>query len=293
MSMFYGIDPVQWAGMGLQFAAGVASASTSYIRTRKYVQAMNGSLFHPAGLHLNVLTTKKMMTKVGYPEDKLKLPPLDYEADAEALAHMKAKDAAEKLVKNSEHDPRLRRVEALKGYVMPLDLNVPAATPPDNLLRRMGANQAAKKARKQEGKLTKRDIKARRRLIKGDRRVEKTEERGERRVEKLEALQAENEESLDRQLSLTEDPKARDRAVKDHDAAQSKLERKISRREAKTERKLSKRTRKRDKRHSDVDKKATKEAHKIRWLVVARWEAADGSKADSYPGSSGDESSEE
>lgn len=69
MTMAYGVHPMQWAGMGLQVSSGVASAATSYLRTKQYVRAVNEQLFNPAGLHVNVMTTSKMVQRIGMAAD--------------------------------------------------------------------------------------------------------------------------------------------------------------------------------------------------------------------------------
>lgn len=141
MGMVQGVHPVQFAGMGLQAASNVASGATSYLRTQQYVKAINESYFHPAGLHLHVFTTKKMTEKVGYPEEKLQLPPLDYDTDLGPIDGLDRKEsskiAAAQMVE--QNDPRLRRIKALEGYVMPLDTDVPEPVAPDNLLKKMSS----------------------------------------------------------------------------------------------------------------------------------------------------------
>ena len=280
---------MQWAGMGLQFASGAASNATSYIRTREYVKATNQNLFNPAGLRLRVLKTKDMIKRVGYPEEKLQLPQITTEVDLDEVRGLKAKDAAAKLVSQSSlDDPTVRRVEAMKGYVLPLNTDVPAQTFPDNLLRKMGAAQASKSARKQGEKSSKKDIKQEKQKIKGARRIEKVESRGEGRLERLKSTQDQNAENLEKQLSLTDDRGAQERIQKEHDKEQRRLEKRIAKRSAKNERKLNKRLDRQAKRTGNIDEEASKKAHKIRWLVIMNLQDDEDMAQDTYPGDSDD-----
>lgn len=270
LQMAYGVQPAQYAGMGLQVAAGLASAATSYARTRAYIKATNKDLFHPAGLHVNVLTTKKMLAKVGYPEEKMQLPPLNTSDDLIIQPGMKRKEAAKAAAEQAseQNDPRMRRLEALKGYVTPFNLNVPAQVVPDNFFRKMGATQAAKMEKKQDRKSMKRQTKH----YKGEARLEKLESRKDSRQTRLESELAVLDAEFDKQLSMTDDPVQQEKLRANHENDRSKRVRKLEKRLAKSERKIEKRSRKHEKKTSKLDKKEEKIAHKIRWLVITRWE---------------------
>ncbi|KAK4494649.1 hypothetical protein PRZ48_014005 [Zasmidium cellare] len=280
MQQFYGIHPVQWAGIGLQVASGAASAATSYARTRAYVKAVNASLFHPVGLHVNIMTTKKMMAKVGHPEERLSLPPLDTtdQLDNNSLSLESSSSSASGL----NEDARMRRVRALQGYVMPLDFDVPAAVKPDNVLKRMGAAQARRQARKQEKKDSKRLEKA---LEKRDERLDKADEK----IAEIEKDLAKEKRKRDKELG-------RSKAMKDP-KERRKFEREFEKEERKLKENMEKAMRRREKKvekHGEreggegvatlpkLDKREEETANKIRRVVISCWEGeeAEGEEED-------------
>ena len=282
MSMFYGVSPVQWAGTGLQVASGVASAGTSYFRTKAYVKAMNKDLFNPAGLHINIMTTAKMMQKVGYPESRLQLPPLDLSGDLETAnsLDLRPKDAARVVAANQspDDDPRMRRLKALEGYVAPLDLNVPAHETPDNLLRKMGAAQAARLSRKQNKKLMKGNSRYIKKSMKADRKQRKVDAK----VEKMERKFAEKSGGFQGYASGSADPREQDKTSREYE----KMQRKIDRKMAKADGKINKKAERADDSRRKTSRKEEKTAHKIRWIVISNWERrGEGSDEDSMPGS--------
>lgn len=284
--MAYGVQPAQYAGIGLQVAAGLASAATSYARTRAYVKATNQDLFHPAGLHVNVLTTKKMLAKVGFPEERMSLPPVNVEGDL-LKDGLKPKEAARAAAEQAadQNDPRMRRLEALKGYVSPFDMNVPIQIEPENFLKRMSAAQAAKMERKQNRK----QMKQQEKYYKGQARVEKLESRQEARASRREDELANLDNELEKQLSLTDNPRSHEKLQRQHEKEKSKLMRKHEKRAAKSERKMEKRTRKHEERTEKLDKKEEKVTHKIRWLVISRWQRDVDSDEGSIDSSDGEE----
>jgi hypothetical protein len=218
LTLAYGAQPVQWAGMGLQLASGVISAATSYARTRAFIKAMNADLFHDAGLHVHILTTKKMLEKLGLPNDKIELPSLEQGDDA----------------------PVMRRLKALEGHISPLDLDVPVAVQPDGLFRKMGAAQATKSSQKQNDKLEKR----REKVDKKHDRIERKQSRGDAKAEKLRDMQAENAAAMEAQLATASSDAEAARIRKSFEQDEAKLDRKLERKVSKTERRVEKRTKK-------------------------------------------------
>lgn len=284
MGAFYGVQPVQWAGMGVQAASGVASAATSYLRTRAYVKAINTDLFHPAGLHMHVLTTKKMMEKVGHPEDKLNLPPLD--TTGELYDRKLSKDEVEHVLSNTspQNDPRLRRLQALEGYVMPLNTDVPNAIAPDSFFKKLSATQADRMSRKQNRRM----IRKRSRIGKKSNKADRRQQRGDVRLERLTSRADEQDADFQKQMSMCKDEREQEKLLKRHEKEQEKLNRKVEKRLAKTERKVEKSSNKAERRRDSVDKKEHKTANKIRWLVISRWVEDDTSDDDSLPSSDDD-----
>jgi hypothetical protein len=137
----------QAASLGIMFAAEYGVRKVSKLRTNAYLKTANRELFQPRGLRAQVLQTPEMMKRVGAPAKKLKLPPLetlpeqiDQDRSAQAndgLGHKKAEIQRD--------DPRIRRIEALKDYVMPLNFNVQAY-----VSSAKGNNWMKKAAEKQE-----------------------------------------------------------------------------------------------------------------------------------------------
>jgi hypothetical protein len=190
MQMCHGTPILQSIGMDLQISSDLSSAATSYMRTKTYLQACNKDLFHPTGLHAAILTTKEMMAKIGHPEERLRLPRLETSDDVDRDTsfyddrHLSGK--AEQRATKPMEDPRVRRVNALSGYVAPFDFNVPAVVPPDNFLAKMSAWQAQKAATKNDAKEAKRRAKPQARNDSGAELREKDQRKFERKLAKLE-----------------------------------------------------------------------------------------------------------
>lgn len=268
MSAVQGVQPVQLAGIGLQAASIAASGATSYVRTRQYVKAINESYFHPAGLHLHVFDTKKMTAKVNYPEEKLKLPPLDFTTDLPPPTEgMDRKESRQQSVAQvmEQNDPRLRRIKALEGYVLPLDLEVPQPATPDNLLKKMSATKAAKLERKQNGKMQKKHSK----MLRKQQRAEGKGVKGEAKLERLESRLEATELELERHKSgeIVDSGTS----LRELERERAKLSRKVDKKNAKVERralkadtKQPKRERKAEKRLDKLERKESKTADKIR-----------------------------
>ncbi|KAK5465340.1 hypothetical protein LTS15_001903 [Exophiala xenobiotica] len=291
MSVYYGIPPVQWAGAGLQAASGVASAATSYLRTRAYIKAVNQDLFHPSGLHLNIMTTKNMMKKVDYPEDKLQLPPLEFSSDLDQNIRSDAQSTAEAPGTGlpAQADPRMRRVRALEGYVMPIDLDVPAAVAPDSLFRRMGAARAARQMRNQEREMTKQRTKGQTKDQKKSRRAAKKQRKGEERIEGMVRELASNKAAFEKKMTETQNnPKEQSKALRTFEKKENKLNSKLAKEMAKLDSKVDKRLEKAEAGRSKGDPKEARIAHKVRWIVISPGNGGEGSDEDSLPSSESD-----
>ena len=262
MQMLHGTPIVQTVGMGVQIGSDLASAATSYARTKAYLQACNADLFHPTGLHVAILSTREMMVRIGHPEERLRLPPLetadDLDRDTSSIDGDAISGKAEQRAKKPMDDPRVRRVNALKGYVAPLDFDVPAVVPPDSLLAKMSAWQAQKAETKNDEKEAKRRAKSQAKQSGGGGELRGKDER------KLDRKLAKLEKTLDK-----EGGKHKERDVR-------KAQREYEREERKMEKKLERRTRKPEKEKGKgkgkVDDREEKQANKVRWVVITRWE---------------------
>jgi hypothetical protein len=128
----------------------------SYARTKAYLKAVNTNLFNPAGLNMSIISTKKMMEELECGESTLNLPPLETFADIDEVALAEPVDEDQSTGKTHPDDPRMRRVRALEGHVMPLNFDVPPpAVSRDNFLKRMGDAHVSWLARRQQKSLTK------------------------------------------------------------------------------------------------------------------------------------------
>jgi hypothetical protein len=257
MQMFHGTAVVQFVGTGLQATSDLSSAVASYMRTKAYLSACNADFFHPAGLHAAVSSTKDMMAKIGHPDDRLRLPSsaISDELDQASLsvADNPLGDGTDQRTINPMHDPRMRRLDALEGYIAPLDFDVPAEVPPENLLAKMSAWQAHRIASKNDQKEAKKQAKSQPRQGGGGDLRAKDEKKLGRKLAKL-------ERSLDKQ-----DGKRKERDVR-------RAQEKYDREQRKVERKIEKRVEKAGKGKGKVDEKEERQANKIRWIVIDQWQ---------------------
>jgi hypothetical protein len=267
MGQCHGLSSVQFAGMGLQFVSGISSAAASYSRTKAYFEACNEGLFHPVGLHAAVLTTGDMMGKVGCAERWLRLPPLETCEDLEESVNAEREGGVKtaQLTVNSMEDPRMRRLNALHGYVASLDFDVPAVVAPDNLMNKMAAWQAQKSTEKQK----KKDLKRRE---KAEAKSQRPEEKGTKSERRLEKKLASVEKSLEKNGGDPDGKKVR-RAQEKYEREHKKVERKVGRKEEKS---------------GKYEKREEKKANKIRWIVITQWEGQAEGDVDSSDGDDGE-----
>ncbi|PSK37991.1 hypothetical protein B9Z65_1182 [Elsinoe australis] len=256
MGMAYGVHPVQWAGLGLQIFSGMVSSATSYLRARQYVQAINMELFNPAGLHVTVMTTKKMMAKIGLPGEQLKLHPLSADAPApNGSANILAYESQLEFqqLPKLEH-ARAQSLEALQGHVMPLDFNVPEAKTPDN-------QSSKKKREKANEEIVKMNAEADKEQRKGDKDVLKKQCEAEKEISKL-------ERELEREKSVSKRLKASKKLQNEKSKLLNEVEKEAKKRDEKVESKRQDARKEIEK----VGKSESKIANKIRWLVISKWE---------------------
>ncbi|EME41272.1 hypothetical protein DOTSEDRAFT_55141 [Dothistroma septosporum NZE10] len=285
MTQFYGVHPVQWAGMGLQTASGLVSAATSYFRTKAYTKSVNVDLFHPTGLHLKVMTTKKMLGKITHPDERLLLGPLETFdiLDTSETAIMKPKQAAKAAhTETSEDDFKLRRIEALRGYIMPLDFDVPKVVAPDSLLRKMGAFQAERISKKQHKKMNKNRTKGYEDYLKKLKEADKKWAEGTKDVEKVERKLGKERAKAERKMARNPE-----KALKEFEKEERKLLKELDKEMEKRDKESGKERREAQKERGKVEKKEEKTANKIRWLVLSKWdgeESESGTDSDSLEG---------
>lgn len=99
------------------------------------MKAANDEIFAPRGLLMKVQTTKKMMASIGFTETdakgKLKLPPLETLQDLGPYSPASSVNGSEiqSTVISGIEDPRLLRLQVLKGYIAPLTFDVQGPAP--------------------------------------------------------------------------------------------------------------------------------------------------------------------
>jgi hypothetical protein len=264
MQMFHGTPIIQSVGMGIQLGSDLSSAATSYARTKAYLKACNAEVWHPTGLHVAILSTKDMMAKIGHPEERLRLPPLetadDLDRDTSSIDGNRLRGKSEQRAMRPVDDPRVRRVNALEGYVALLDFDVPAVVPPDSLLAKMSAWQAQKAATRNDEKEAKRRAKSQ----------AKQDDSGE--------VQGKDERKLDRKLAKLEktlENESGKRKEKDVRKAQREYEREERKMEKKLERRAGKPEKDKGKGKDKVEDREGKQANKVRWVVITQWEGGD------------------
>lgn len=283
LSQCYGLHTVQLAGGIVQLVSGFGSAAVSYGRTRMYVKAMNENLFNPAGLHVNVLSTEKMLKHVGFPEETF--PPRAPSEDEAATSPNSGDSSAQPECEPLRPDrATLRRMQALEGYCQPLDYDVSATVKPDNLLRRMGNAQADRLTRKHEKKTRKDYDKADKEDTKKEKDVSKKRREVDRKIEKLERKLAKEGEKLERKLASSKvqsDPKEQKKVQEDFEKEVRHIEKDIEKEMkevAKESRKCGKDGRKE---RAKVEKKEGRSSKRLRWIVVSLREEGEAESEDS------------
>lgn len=226
MGQCYGLEPVQLAGCIVEVASGVGSAAVSYWRTRAYVRAMNERLFHPTGLQVDVLSTAKMLRRVGMLEGEL--PAM--ESRVEESGSMAAGTGEARSSRLAE-DVARRRMQRLEGYCAPLEYDVPASVPPpDGWLRRMNHTQAARLTRKRNEKTRKKYDKADEEDGKERRYADRERRKVDKKVARIEGNMAEERAKLDHRLTSSKvlrDPKEVRKVEKEYEKEMLQLQREV------------------------------------------------------------------
>lgn len=269
--------PINFAGMGLQAGAGLASTGTSFARAKSYVKKANEELFGPRGLKVKVLKTRKMMVAVCGEGRELRLPPLvEMDADSVSRAEWDSR----------ENDPRMRRMRALGDRVAEVVFDgLPEPEEMSGWWKKMGSKEAQK-----------RDVKSTRNLMK--RREKVWEEMGkvsgkeyqkaaeyDKEIRELEEDRAEEIEKAQRKLSGRKgaDPKERAKIEEDLEKEIRKIDHDLQKLMRKKERRFGDldignvsvaghRSYKVQEEMDKVDRKENKVAQKIYWIVIDKIE---------------------
>ncbi|KAL1984145.1 hypothetical protein VTN96DRAFT_9450 [Rasamsonia emersonii] len=223
----------QVAAVGIQAAAEYGVMKISKTRTNAYLKVANRKLFQPHGLHAQVLQTPEMMTRIGAPETKLESLP-DQVDTAEIQGG----------------DPRIRRIEALKDYVMPLNFDVQ----PPALAK--SKSWVAKAAEKQENWFAERQN---RKLM-------------ERR-QKAQSILAEAEEEhrlANKDIAQLDEQMARLRVEADQKILSLPDNRKGRKKRSKVEHELKRELDKLKGKGQAVDRREERVAQKVMWVVITK-----------------------
>ena len=269
---------VSATGAGIQTAAGVASAGVSYARTRAFIKATNEELFHPAGFHATVLSTKKMMTKVGMDGASLQLPPLP-RTDATGPETLTT-DAGEDLVtvantETPQHDPRMRRIHAMADWVQPLEMHDTPGELPEGFFKRINAKNAQRLDRKQNEKLLKERRKA------GEKKDEKLADarkefsEAQDKIIKVENKMAKEQAKFLKEVEKAKNEHERAKVLRKQEKKMRELDEERAKECAEQDKKVQEKVREGEKETGKVDKKEHKIAQKIRWVVITAVEDND------------------
>ena len=268
------VPEVQYAFGGLAIGAVIAGQATSYARTKAYLKAVNTNLFNPAGLNVGLMTTMKMMEEIGCGESTLNLPPLDSFADFDEEAVAEPLEENQSVGQAHPDDPRVRRIRALEGYVMPLDFDVPPpAASRDNFLKRMGDAHVKWLSNRQQKSLTKKREKAIEKDLENEQKQEEKRVQSEQVVARLErewkTTQNEMHLKMNSEKAINH-PKEGDKVIQNLEKQSNKIERQIDKEKVKLEELAEKREENENKNLRKKDKREEKIARKIRWLVISK-----------------------
>lgn len=126
-----GLVPDIWAQMtslGIGIAAGAAAEVTNVARTKLFLKKANAEYFAPRGLKVSVQPDQKLQQLLSLPPSQSPLAPVDTRSGCISITD--------------------RRLKSLGYNIAPLSLDVPAPTPPSNLIDRLSAKQVQSRIRK-------------------------------------------------------------------------------------------------------------------------------------------------
>ena len=279
----------------MSVAAEYGSIKLSQARTQAYLRIANESLFAPRGLRVQILKTAAMLDTIGVDGEVLELPPLPGggassfgegegdsvrcrdgtgDGDGDGGEGLNKDEGEDKVKGNKEqYDPQVRRLEALAGHVLPIRFDA-ARTDSDNWLKRVTQKQERWfTSRQNTGLGVKRD--------KAARMAEKAEQAGveiDARIAEVERVgEAARERARERLAGpLGESLQGRGIVRDDLDAEMKGVERKLEKLRREREAKVTKVLVKSEKRVMRVEKRETKIAQKVMWVVVTGDDAVEG-----------------
>lgn len=274
ISMTVPVPDVQYAFGGLAVGAVAAGRVTSYARTKAYIKTVNTDIFHSGGLHVSILSTKKMMEMIGCEESELDLPALNSYGDIEEESLAVPMEGEVKGNDIHHDDPRMRRIRALHGYVMPLTLDVPQVVAPERLFKRIANSHVQWLSRRQQDKLLKKREKD---VDKFHEKQAKLEQKRLRREQEITMLERKLFREQDRLHSSTDSDKCSSRnqkkVVQNIEKRTEKIQEQIVRGHSEIEEAEGKYQEDAAKQLRKSDEREYKIARKIRWVVIHEWKA--------------------
>ncbi|PWY82886.1 hypothetical protein BO70DRAFT_352506 [Aspergillus heteromorphus CBS 117.55] len=275
--------PVKLAGIGVKVASKLSTAGISYGRTRAYIKDANLALFGPRGLHCTVMSTKDMMTKVGLDEvqqTRVLSSPSSSPEDQDDVNEVDSRRIAEihdayggdaPVSRVMPADPRLQRLNALEGFVAPLQIDgLPDRVAQTNVLKRMNAAFAET----QEAKQIKKSGKQRddsRRTRRG--RLEDAERERQQCDMEIATIERKMEILHEKAARESYDGSAkRDKVEKVFDKEMRRLQHEMDKACRGRDRKVDKSMKQGEDEWERVGKRERRIASKIRWVVISKRE---------------------
>ncbi|KAI4645801.1 hypothetical protein J4E93_005379 [Alternaria ventricosa] len=120
------------AGASMNMAAGVGTAATTTMRTRRFLKAVNREYFAPRGLKASICKNRQLEEKLG--------------------CNMQMPSSADLGSSSQPQTAGYRRLQALTPYIAPLSFNVPSPIEQRSALDRMAAKQIERRIKKKEEK---------------------------------------------------------------------------------------------------------------------------------------------
>ncbi|KAL3490289.1 hypothetical protein BJX62DRAFT_238267 [Aspergillus germanicus] len=259
------IHPVEIAGLVLETVSEVASEGSSYLRTRRYFKRMNGAVFQPMGLQVRICGFPEMLDTIGVSEMWVR-GCLEMRKNMVGEGDVTLEKLEGLLASVSETDvdmvhPRLRLLQALEGYVAPLErVEVPVDTQQQSsIVRRLHASYAAREEQKRTEGLEKKLDEAKKR-------------QAEKYKEAIEVVQRRNKEiaKIQEKIRMTEAKRGKDEmeVMRPID----RLTAEINKLEKEKKMKVRGKLQSADKELQKLEQKEMEETMKIKWLVISRLE---------------------
>ncbi|KAE8137106.1 hypothetical protein BDV38DRAFT_283220 [Aspergillus pseudotamarii] len=258
-AVFVPVLQVQIAALGVAAAAEYGSVKVSQRRTTEYMRVANEELFRPKGLRVHVLKTKVMMAEVGIPGDVLELGECggrDEEfGDLEDVGKGKGK-----------YDPQLRRVEALREFVCPVVYEEGGGVGKENWITRASDKQESWLAERQNSSIVGKREKAGKLMSEAD---EAERLIGLKMEEVARAKMAAEERARERMDGpLGESLQGRSMIQDDLAKEMKKLDKQMEKIVREKEKKVTKMKQKGERHLQNVEKKESRIAQKVMWVVV-------------------------